>query len=321
MATAAYITANQFPMMGQPTMAYEVDPMTQQAYHPAAAGYVPTTAHPQQQVFLTSGQPVQAVVTGPGPAVFPQMRFQNPVNPNPAGVYMHLPYAGDLHAPPAYSDIDPSRFQPASRSRRSSFSVSFAAAGGQFGFPNNQMNPMGNQGDYAYVDSCLLCRANHPGPHPHGPGMNMHDMPPMSPHRQVPMDDTMSNSSKMRSNYSYEGPACDPMDWNPNFRNPRRDSSWGYRPSGPDARPRSSSRGRPSGLNGMPYNSGAIHVSEVSDDENTEDETSSTRAGRMTSYGNRGHVRRSTSRGPHAPRPPSRSRSSRMSTSGNNNYL
>ncbi|RVD85593.1 uncharacterized protein DFL_003911 [Arthrobotrys flagrans] len=319
MAAAAYISTGQFPMMGQPAMTYEIDSMTQQAYHAGAAGYVPTTAHPQQQIFLTSGQPVQ-VVTGPGGTVFPQVGYRNPNT----GVYMqhpmpnimHAQYAGDLHAPPAYSDIESSRFSNP-RSRKPSFSMSFSA--GQFGFPNNQMsqmgNQMGNQMDYSYVDNCMLCRANHPGPHPHGPSMNMHDMPSMSNHRQMSMDDTMSNSSKVRgSTYSYEGPACDPMDWNPSSRTrgDRRDPSWDYRSAKSDVRSRSKPRSLPGRPGRVPFNA-SIQVSEISDDDSEDDTVP--RGGRMTNYGN--PPRRSSSRGPQ--RPPSRG-GRPMSTSGNN-YL
>ncbi|KAF3154872.1 hypothetical protein TWF569_010494 [Orbilia oligospora] len=321
MATATYISAGQFPMMGQPAMTYEIDPITgQQVYHAAGAtGYVPNTAHPQQQqVFLTSGQPVQ-MVAGPGGTVFPQMRFQNPNTgvymSHPQSNIMFSPYAGDLHAhvPPAYGDIDASRF-PNPRSRKSSFSMSFSA--GQFGFPSNQMGQMGNQMDYAYVDSCMLCRANHPGPHPHGPNMGAHDMPAMSTHRQMPMDDTMSNSSKMRNSaYSYEGPACDPMDWNPNFRaRDRRDPSWDYRSaSKPDVRNRSRSRGPPGRAGRMPFN-GPVLVSEISDDDNSEDDTAS-RGGRMTNYAN--PPRRSSSQRPQRPQ----SRGGRPMSASGNNYL
>ncbi|KAK6518056.1 hypothetical protein TWF506_005218 [Arthrobotrys conoides] len=320
MATAAYIPAGQFPLQMGPAMTYELDQMGQQTYHATPAGYIPTTAHPQQQqVFLTSGQPVQ-VVTGPGGTVFPQMRFQNPNTgvymQHPQSNIMFSPFAGDLHAPPAYSDIDASRF-PTPRSRKSSFSMNFSA--GQFGFPHNQMSQMGNQMDYSYVDNCMLCRANHPGPHPHGPNMGgIHDMPAMSTHRQMSMDDTMSNSSKMRNSaYSYEGPACDPMDWNPGFRaRDRRDPSWDYRAASKHD-PRSRSRSRGPGGGGRPGRmsfNGPIQVSEISDNDNSEDDTAS-RGGRMTNYGN--PQRRSSSQRP--PRPQSRG-GRPMSTSGNS-YL
>ncbi|KAK6501516.1 hypothetical protein TWF481_009354 [Arthrobotrys musiformis] len=317
MATAAYISASQFPVMGQPAAAtYDMDPMGQQVFHPGVTGYVPAAAHPQQQIFVTSGQPVQ-MLTGPAGTVFPQMRFQNP-NPNlfmghhSSGI-MHHPYTGDLHTPPAYNEIDAARFQ-GPRSRRSSFSMSFSA--GQYGFPSNQMGQMGGPMDYAYVDNCMLCRANHPPPHPHGSNMGMHDVPAMSTHRQMSMDDNMSTSSKMRnSTYSYEAPpACDPMDWNPNFRSrDRRDSSWDYRSSKPSVRSRSRSQGPSSRSGRVPFNA-PIQVSEISDDD-SEDDTAS-RGGRVTNYSN--PARRS---GSQRPPPRSSSRARPINTSSSNNYL
>lgn len=308
MATAAYISTGQFPLMGQPAATYELDPIAQQAYQASVAGYVPTAAHPQQQVFLTSGQPVQ-VVAGHGGAMFPQMRFQNPAPnvymPHPPSNIINLPYTGDIHAPPAYSEMDSPRF-PNSRSRRSSFSMSFAA--GQYGYPASQMGQMSQIGqmggpmDYSYVENCMLCRANHPGPHPHGPNMGMNDLPPMSTHRHMSMDDSMSTSSKMRgggSAYSYEGPMCDPMDWNPGVRGrDRRDPSWDYR-SRPHVRSRSKSQG-PNRSGRQLFN--GVQVSEISDDE-SEDDTAS-RGGRVTNYSN--SARRASSQ--RAQRPSSRVR-------------
>ncbi|KAK6543742.1 hypothetical protein TWF694_000476 [Orbilia ellipsospora] len=287
MATA-YMPATQIPMMGQPTTTYEIDPITGQAY--------PTNcvSAPGQQIFLTSGHPVQ-LLPGSSGTGFPQLRFQNPA---PNG-YMHTPpnllhmqYAGDIHAPhapPAYAEMDPSRFQQ-QRSRRSSFSMNFP---GQFN--NIQAPQMSPSMDYAYVDSCMLCRINHPGPHPHGANMNMHEYPPMGGPmggsmggpmggsmggpRYMAMDDNMVTSNKMRSGgygAGYERPMYDPMDGGYRGRRPEVWDSNRPRPPPSRSRQRSGSQGpgNRSGRLGLPFNNNSnpqvyeVHTDDDSDDEN-----------------------------------------------------
>ncbi|KAK6358243.1 hypothetical protein TWF730_007593 [Orbilia blumenaviensis] len=309
---ATYLAGHpQFPLMSQSTTSYDMDPMAQQTFQAGFTGFLPTPGHAQQQVFLTSGQPVQ-VVAGPGGTIFPQMRIQNPNQgvfmQHPSANIMHLPFAGDVHAhtPQTYGEMD-SRFQ-APRSRRASFSVNFGAGqlGGYPGGPTGQMaNPM----DYVYMDNCMMCRAKHPPPHPHS------DMQPMSNYRKMNMDDTMSNSSKMRGSvYPNEGPMCDPMDWNPGPRSrDRRDPAWDYRSKPSQVRSRSRSQAPPSrgGFGRVPFN--GIQASEISDFE-SEDDTAS-RQGRVTNYG--GPQRRSNSqRGQR-----SSSRSRPIHLSGSNNYM
>ncbi|KAF3915347.1 hypothetical protein AA313_de0205495 [Arthrobotrys entomopaga] len=308
MATA-YIPTAQIPLMGQPPTPYElqVDPITGQAYSGAC---VPAPG--QQQIFITSGQPVQ-LLQGPGGQAFPQLRFQNP-GPNgymhtPPNL-MHMPYAGDLHAPPAYTEMDPSRFQQ-QRSRRSSISMNFPGAFNTFTGPQ-----MSHSMEFAYMDSCVLCRANHPGPHPHGMNMNMNmnmNMPDypasMGGPRHISMDDNMSTSSKMRSaGYGYEGPMYDPMDWSHNRGRPR--DPWEFnrpRPMPNRSRPRSQGPGNRSGRLGLPFdNNSSIRVSELQSDDDSDDDR-----GRSNSnnYPNNNNLRRSystnrarsTSRGPRPP--------------------
>ncbi|EPS38295.1 hypothetical protein H072_8062 [Dactylellina haptotyla CBS 200.50] len=301
MATA-YIPTSQMPhMVGQPT-AYEIDPVTQQAY---PTGYAPNTG--QQQIFITTPQPVQ-VLPHPGSTVFPQYRMGYGHNPNlllqQSPNVMHMPYAGDIHAhaPPAYTEMDASRFQQ-QRPRRSSISMNF---GPQYGYPASAVPQVHQSMDFAYMDSCLLCRASHPGPHPHG-NMNLYEMPPMPGHRYASMEDGFPASGKMRSSGygSYDPPQMwDPMDWAPNSRGRGRDvrDQWGYG-SKPRSNSRPPSRGPLSRLAGggrlpLPFENN-IRVSELSDDDSDDDNMSRGRPNNFPS-----NLRRpSTNRGRSSSRP------------------